>query len=313
MAPGPNHISHASAVRLQRPVLDAQVHAEMRLPRAPVSAFDVAMQKIIAITDIHITRADQDIIGLDPLERFEQVRDAALIDHSDAVAMVLMGDLTHHGLPEQYDRLRGALSDVPMPVIPMLGNHDRRDAFLAAFPEAPQTPQGHIQSVMDLPHHRIIALDTLDGPPYPKGHHLGRLCPARMDWLRAALDGAAGRIPLVFTHHPPFATGIVGMDLINLTEGAALIDLLAATPGTHLFCGHIHRTISGSSRGVPWTMFKSPCHQGVLDLTDPNSSLSIDEPPAYGLLLLAPDGVVAHSEDVGINAPVYEDTGSATH
>ncbi len=271
------------------------------------------MQKIIAITDLHITRADQDIIGLDPLTRFEMVRDAALRDHPDAAAMVLMGDLTHHGLPAQYDRLRDALAEVPMPVIPMLGNHDRRDAFLDCFPDAPQTPQGHIQAIMDFDGHRIITLDTLDGPPYPVGHHTGLLCPDRMAWLRAALTGAQGRIPLVFTHHPPFDTGIVGMDAIKLAGGDAFLDLLAETPSTHLFCGHIHRTISGSSRGVPWTMFKSPCHQGVLDLEDINSSLSIDEPPAYGLLLLSPDGVVAHSEDVGLNAAIHEDTGSATH
>ncbi len=271
------------------------------------------MEKIIVITDLHITRPDQDIIGLDPLQRFEMVRDAALKDHSDAAAMILMGDLTHHGLSAQYTRLRDALGDVSMPVIPMMGNHDRRDVFLDIFSGAPQTPQGHIQTVMDFPHHRVITLDTLDGPPYPAGHHTGLLCPDRLNWLQEALSTAAGRIPLVFTHHPPFDTGIVGMDAIKLAGGAALLDLLADHPGAHLFCGHIHRTISGSSRGVPWTMFKSPCHQGVMDFEDINSSLSIDEPPAYGLLLLAPDGVIAHSEDVGLNAAVHEDTGSATH
>lgn len=52
-------------------------------------------------------------------------------------------------------------------------------------------------------------------------------------------------------------------------------------------------------------MFKSPCHQAPLDLIRADSSLSIDEPGAYGLLLLARDGVIAHSEDVGLNAPVH--------
>ncbi len=270
------------------------------------------MQKIIVITDLHITRPDQNIIGLDPLARFEMVRDAALADHGDAAAMVLMGDLTHHGLPAQYERLRDALAPVPMPVVPMMGNHDRRDAFLNCFPDAPQTAHGHIQHVMDVGGHRIITLDTLDGPPYPAGHHSGLLCADRMGWLRTALESADGRIPLIFTHHPPFDTGIVGMDAIKLADGDALLNLLAAHPSTHLFCGHVHRTISGSSRGVPWTMFKSPCHQGVLDFDDVNSSLSIDEPPAYGLLLLAPNGVIAHSEDVGLKTQVFENTGSAT-
>jgi hypothetical protein len=133
-----------------------------------------------------------------------------------------------------------------------------------------------------------------------------------MTWLETALDGAQGRIPLVFTHHPPFETGIVGMDAINLENGAQVLDLLAKHPSVHLFCGHIHRTISGSTRCVAWTMFKSPCHQGVLDLVDPCSSLSIDEPGAYGLLLLGPEGVVAHSQDVGFKNEIERDTASMT-
>ena len=103
------------------------------------------------------------------------------------------------------------------------------------------------------------------------------------------------------------------MDRINLSNGIEVFDILSQYPSTHLFCGHIHRTISGSSRGVAWTMFKSPCHQGVLDFQDPDSSLSVDEHGAYGLLLLTPDGVVAHSQDVGFTHEIQRDTGSATH
>lgn len=263
------------------------------------------MQKILAITDIHITEADKRIIGLDPLARFQQVLDAALHDHPDAAALILMGDLTHHGRPAQYERLAAALSDCPVPVISMVGNHDRRDAFLEVFTDAQITASSHVQAILDFPHHRVITLDTLDGPPYPPGHHSGRLCPERLAWLDDALVSAGDRIPLIFTHHPPFDTGIVGMDAIKLADGDKLLDRLAATPNAHLFCGHIHRTISGSVQGVPWTMFKSPCHQGALDLATPDSSLSLDEPGAYGLLLLHPSGVIAHSQDVGLDATIH--------
>jgi len=267
------------------------------------------MQKLLVMTDIHILEAGRTIIGLDPLARLREALDHALSRHPDAAALVLMGDLTHHGAPEQYARLAAALAGLPLPLLPMLGNHDRREAFLAAFPDAPRTGSGHVQAVTDLAHHRIITLDTLDGPPYPKGHHAGRLCAARTAWLAEALEGAGRRRPLVFAHHPPHAVGIPGMDMIPLADGDAVLALLARHRG-HLFCGHVHRTISGSTAGVPWTMFKSTCHQGPLDLVTPDSSLSIDEPGAYGVLLLSPGSVVAHSEDVLSPAPVVSDTAS---
>ena len=268
------------------------------------------MDKLLVMTDLHVTDAGDPIIGIDPLARVQAVLRDALRDHPDAAALILMGDLTHHGKRSQYERLAAAVADVPIPIIPMLGNHDRREAFLQVFRDAPLT-DGFVQSIRDFPHHRVITLDTLDGPPYPKGHHSGQLCETRLAWLRAALAGADGRIPLVFAHHPPFETGIIGMDLIRLADGEAVLDLLAGYPGAHHFCGHIHRTISGSLRGVPWTMFKSPCHQGVLDLEHPDSSLSVDEPGAYGLLLLHINGVIAHSEDVGVGGPIVRDYGSA--
>lgn len=270
------------------------------------------MTKIIVMTDIHITEVDERIIGLDTFARFCQTRDAALAAHPDAALVILMGDLAHHGTDTAYARLEQALRDVPVPVIPMVGNHDRRATFITHFTDAPRTSSGHIQHHATVGDHHIITLDTLDGPPYPAGHHSGRLCHERLTWLRYTLACTDRAKTLVFSHHPPFETGLVGMDQIKLTNGADMLDLLADHGNCHLFCGHIHRTISGSTRGVPWTMFKATGHQAPLDLTSPDSSLSVDEPPADGLLLLTPDGVVAHSEDVGFSHLVQSDQASLT-
>ena len=160
--------------------------------------------------------------------------------------------------------------------------------------------------------HHVITLDTLEGPPYVAGHHSGYLCDDRLAWLKDALAATKQEKTLVFAHHPPFDTGWAGMDNIKLRNGEALLDLLVAHGNCHLFCGHIHRTISGSTRGVPWTMFKATGHQAPLDLNTDDSSLSVDEPPAYGLLILMADGVVAHSEDVGFNRQVAQDVASLT-
>ncbi len=65
----------------------------------------------------------------------------------------------------------------------------------------------------------------------------------------------------------------------------------------HLVCGHVHRTISGSAAGVPFTILKSTCHQMPMVLGDGSSSLSIDEPGAYSIVLLGEDSVVACREN----------------
>ncbi len=264
------------------------------------------MQKILFISDPHICAPGQKIIGLNPSERLQEVLTTATAAHPDAAALVLLGDLTHHGHPDEYQELQRILADVQVPIIPMIGNHDRRDVFLAQFPDAPRTTTGHIQHWRDIGHHRLITMDSLDGPPYPKGHHAGLLCLDRLAFLEDALTTRKGRHAIVCIHHPPFETGVIGMDRIMLANGAAVLDLLAHHGNLHLVCGHLHQTISGNTRGVPWTVLKSPCHQGVVELVKPTSNLSTDEPGAYGLALLARDGVIVHSVDVDTGAHVFD-------
>ncbi|MCR8725428.1 metallophosphoesterase [Frigidibacter sp. ROC022] len=256
------------------------------------------MRKLLVMTDLHIRAEGQRIIGLDPGARLAEALAHALARHGDAEALVLCGDLTHAGEPAEYQRLRAVLADCPLPVIPMLGNHDNRDAFRTVFPEAPATPEGHVQDVRDIGETWLITLDTLIGPPFG-WTHLGRLGPERLAWLDSALAGARDRQVLVCAHHPPMPTGLPAMDSILLEDGAALVDrLLAHDAPAHLILGHLHRTVSGTMRGLPFTVLKGTCHQGPLELVSDDSTLSVDEPGAYGVVLLGPGQVIVHSEDV---------------
>jgi len=200
------------------------------------------------------------------------------------------------------DGLRPCWDRVTIPIVPCLGNHDRREAFQAVFPDAPQIDSGHVQAVRDLDRHRLITLDTLDGPPYKADAHGGRLCPARTAMLRHALETAGDRLPLVFSHHPAAKTGLVALDEIRLQDGRALLDLLAAHPGAHLVSGHLHRLVSGSSRGVPYTILTSTCHQNELDFVGEAFGPVTDGPGAYGVIGLRKNGVTVHMEPFGTGA-----------
>jgi 3',5'-cyclic AMP phosphodiesterase CpdA len=260
-----------------------------------------AMHKILVFTDIHIVAQGQTIIGLDPFARFTQGLAHALTRHPDAARIVLCGDLTHRAAPEEYARLREALADCPLPVSLMLGNHDRRAAFLTAFPETTQMDSGHIQHTADIGAYRLICLDTLDEAA--PDLHSGWLCPARLDWLDQRLNEAGPRPVIVFTHHPPIDTGFAGMDAIGLRNRDELIARLSAADNVvQIMSGHIHRTVQGSAGGIPTAILKSPCHQMPMSLDAQDTSLSIDEPGAYGLLLLTETGVIVHTEDFTLPA-----------
>lgn len=254
------------------------------------------MQKIIAFTDIHMLGEGRTLIGLNPAARFAQGLSHAIDAHPDAERIVLCGDLTHNAAPAEYARLRHALDTCPLPVSLMLGNHDRRAPFLAAFPEAPTMKTGHVQHVVDVEGYRLVCLDTLDedAPDTPSGF----LCDARLDWLDHALDTAGPRRVIVFAHHPPIRTGFAGMDRIGLRNRHELIARLAdAGNAVQIVSGHIHRSIQGAAGGIPVSILKSPCHQMPMILGDQTPHLSIDAGGGYGLLLLTDDGVVVHSED----------------
>lgn len=264
------------------------------------------MQKILVFTDLHFVPEGETIIGLDPVERFSQGLAHAQERHPDAARIVITGDLTHHGTEAEYSRLKAALDHACIPVSLMPGNHDRRAPFLLAFPDTPATPDGFIQDAIDLEDTRLILLDTLNEDA--DDTHSGLLCDARLDWMEDAITAAGDRRVILFMHHPPILTGFGGMDWIGLKSRPELAARLARHDTVHqIISGHVHRNIQGgfataSGRLIPVAILKSPNHQMPMSLGFQDPHLSVDEPGAYGIVLLGADGIVIHTEDFSLPA-----------
>ena len=96
-------------------------------------------KKILLMPDIHITELGVHIAGLDPVSRFKRCLEHASNHHSDASHLFLMGDLTHHGLYEEYKILKDILDNQSFKTTLMLGNHDRRTPFQKFFQTSQQT------------------------------------------------------------------------------------------------------------------------------------------------------------------------------
>ncbi len=268
------------------------------------------MNKIVILTDLHIlSESHQRIIGLDPSQRLNQAVAHIRRYQADCDLVICTGDLTHRGEVAAYQRLREILQTLPCPYRLLPGNHDLRENLLQVFPEQARDEQGFMLSHIDTPHHRLLLLDTLRPTPGTFGHaHDGHLCRHRLDWLEDRITSSELPV-LIFMHHPPHPTGFAAMDAIALANGEDFYTCVLRHPDKvrHLVCGHVHRTISGQHRGLSFSIFKSPCHQMPMEFHDQDASLSVDEPGAYGILLLTPLSVLAHTEDfalAGRNAPV---------
>lgn len=258
------------------------------------------MTKIIIIADPHMVPEGDRIIGLDPYERLRKGIRHINAHHPDAARAIVVGDLAHDGSEASYRRLQGLLSKLRVPCSLMVGNHDSRPAVQAMFPEAPTDAYGFVQTAMDIdPRYRLVLLDTLNVPEH-RGvdAYSGYLCSKRLDWLDRQLASAGRRRVVLFMHHPPHETGFPGMDAVRLANAAAFYRLLAKHGNVrYIFSGHVHRTVSGCAHSIPFAIFKSTAHQQPMDLASKDSSLSVDEPAAYGIVLLRRDEIIVHTED----------------
>lgn len=254
---------------------------------------------IAQMTDIHI--------GFDPEampEELNRIRFRATLDRvvaspNDPDFLVLSGDLTDHGDDESFARIAELLRIAPCPVLPLVGNHDTREGLLRAFPDTP-SEDGFLHYVVEAAGLRIICLDSFE-----PGRHGGAFCTARRDWLRARLEEGGGAPCVIFMHHPPVVSGIDWMDPVADEDWIA--NFAAAVDGHEraiqaIHCGHLHRRLHASFRGIPLGVTPSVAPLVALDLRPidaaraDNRALITTEPPSYALHRWDGHSLVTHYE-----------------
>ena len=256
---------------------------------------------IAQMTDIHI--------GFDPearpeelnRTRFRAVLSRLIESPNQPDLLVLSGDLTDRGDRDSFEKIEALLEQVPCPILPLVGNHDTREGLLHAFPEVLRQG-GFIHYVHEAEGLAIVCLDTLE-----PGRHGGAFCEARRDWLRGRLDGLRGTPVVIFMHHPPVASGIDWMD--PLPDESWIENFAAAIAGHEnrilaIHCGHLHRPLATSFRGVPLMVTPSVAPLVALNLNaiDPETpddrDLITTEPPTYALHRWNGRDLVTHYETV---------------
>lgn len=258
------------------------------------------MTKIILIGDPHIGAQNGATRGVDSAINLAKAIAHINAHHPDAACCLFLGDLAaHEGMVDAYKRFKTLITPLQTPVAFMVGNHDNREHFQSVFSETSLDQNGFVQFVLDIgSSHRLIALDTLNGPPYdPLRRHIGYLCPQRLAFLESSLQMAGERQIIIAMHHPPFRIGLPGMDAIRLLNGEDFLAQIGRFPNVKLLVtGHVHRTISGNAHGYPFACCKSMSVQTPLNFEaiDPNAGIA--EPPSYTVLMLTEDSILVHEE-----------------
>lgn len=261
--------------------------------------------RFAVLTDLHFVPAGQTIYGFDPRACLAQALDF-LNTLPKVDFLVIAGDLCDRGEPGAYTSLRDALADLPVPVILMVGNHDNRSAFRAAFPDAPRDAHDFVQGLHVFDRASLITLDTLDEAE--PGHH-GRLCDDRLAFLETALRTApADRPVLLFQHHPPMDLSIPPMDAIRLRDAAAELaafDRAGRRPDC-LFMGHIHRPITGLWRGIPFHVQRALMHQVHHEFDQPGRIMGATEAPDLAYVTVRDGDVLIHDCSFTYAGPVFD-------
>jgi len=248
--------------------------------------------KLIQVSDLHYLPPGMLLLGIDPRARLEAAIDDINRHHSDAALCLFTGDLADRGESEAYDALRETLAVLQIPYRLTIGNHDDRDHFLNAFPDAPRDENGFVQTVVATDGGQVILIDT----NHP-GRHTGDFCARRQAWLKARLESAGDEAVYLFMHHPPLDIGIPSMDKIGLVDKQGFSRTIEGAGIRHIFFGHVHRPISGSWRGIPYSSLCSMVHQVPLDFVTVDSVPYDLAPPAYNVILIDGDNTVVHHHE----------------
>jgi len=251
---------------------------------------------LVQLTDLHVVADGEELpSGVDTAA----VLDTALRAVEEAAigpaALVLTGDLTEHGRPAQYRRLRAivepAAARIGAPVVYAAGNHDDRAALREHLLDEPPSDEP-LDRVVRLAGVRIIVLDST-----VPGHGHGELRPEQLERLRAELADPAPDGTVLALHHPPLPSAVPLAASIPLLRRDDLAAAVAGTDVRLVLAGHTHVVSAGTLGGVPvWT--GGPVHT-TLDPFAPGASLRGLATPSVSRIDLFPDGLLTTSVPIG--------------
>jgi Icc-related predicted phosphoesterase len=253
----------------------------------------MATVRVAAVADLHCTRSTQG--ALQPL--FTHIRDAADV-------LLVAGDLTDYGLPEEAEALAKEMNTLKMPVAAVLGNHDmesgRQDDVVRILTDAGV-------SILDGGACELKGVGVAGVVGFGGGFGRRALSPwgevAVKQFVQAAVDEALKlekalaklRTPTIIAllHYSPVQQTVEGepLEIYPFLGSSRLEEPINRYPVTFVLHGHAHRgELEGTtSTGVPVHNVSMPLLSRrrpdsqpfrLFDVTvaDPTRAVALDSP-----------------------------------
>lgn len=231
-----------------------------------------------------------------------------VMDHLDGLsttldAVLMTGDLTAEGRPEEYAQVAELIASSRHPVFTCPGNHDARGPYRAAlFDESPDdgTPVNRV--------HRTDGVTFAMCDSTVPGESGGHLSDATLAWLEAVLRDTPDRVPVVVAcHHPPVPLHSPVLDGIRQAGGERLAAVVEQFPHVAaILCGHAHTAAATTFAGLPLRVAPGVVSTLTLPWED-GPLLDPTQPPGLAFHILdgaAPDGAAPDGTAPDGAAPV---------
>jgi 3',5'-cyclic AMP phosphodiesterase CpdA len=207
--------------------------------------------RIALLSDVHLNRGTNQVLFREHLGRAMEAVNAAGVD-----LVLIAGDLTEDGTPEEYDEFRRCIQGFHVPAWSVPGNHDVGNKPVAALNQRANSL-------------RVARYELKLGPSWFVREHAGvrviglnsqllgsRLSGERKQWkmLEQALAKPADKPTILLCHLPLFLKqpDEPGGDYWNVEPGPRerLLSLLKLGGVSTVLSGHLHRPLTNSLDGI---------------------------------------------------------------
>ncbi|MEK3910567.1 metallophosphoesterase [Paenibacillus sp. FSL H7-0331] len=165
---------------------------------------------------------------------------ADILEHfvrEDSQFHISIGDLTHEGMPEEFDYVFNRINNDGRSLIHVLGNHD---TYLLPKAEVVAITKQQRYHAIDSEEALLLFLDTTK--EMNRDDWGGEIDAEQLEWLQAKLEESGNKPVLVFAHHPVYGTTARSTEeKMSIDPQVNMIEVLNKKQGPGFyFCGHNH-------------------------------------------------------------------------
>ncbi|GAB2689948.1 phosphodiesterase [Nocardia thraciensis] len=260
------------------------------MPISRVAEYPRPDHVLFHFSDTHLIAGDGGLYGsVDAEHRLRQLLARAEASGITPTAIVFTGDLTDHGEPLAYGKLRRLVEPfadrLGAPVVWVTGNHDDRAVLREHLldEDGSAEPFDRVHMFDGL---RIVVLDTT-----VPGHHYGELSEAQLAWLRSVLAEPAPFGTILTMHHPPVPCIQDLAVTVELRDQRRLADVLDGTDVRSILAGHLHYSTTATFAGIPVSVATSACYSQDLAVAE-GGQRGRDGAQSFNYVHVYPDTVV---------------------